>query len=1015
MQVLPSTATLVSDVTGAGLCNGSATATPAGGVSPYSYSWDNGETTATASALCAGNHCVIITDASGCTTTACITINEPGPLSVTLTPTDLLCNGICTGSVISSATGGVSPYTYVWSNSATSQSISNVCAGTYDITVTDANGNTATASTTVNEPTLLSITSASGTDPLCNGSCDGTLTGVASGGTGTILYTWTGIGSGASQTNVCSGNYTLTVTDDNSCTSTTTVTLNDPPLLNVSTIPTDAHCNQSDGSADAIASGGTAGYTYEWFSDAALTSSLGTGTNLPNVAAGTYYVSATDANGCTANTTATVGNLSGPTATAIVNSNVTGNGLCNGNATVTAGSGTAPYTYLWDNGETTATASALCAGTFCVTITDANGCTVSTCVTITEPAPLAVTITPVDLVCNGICNGSASSTPTGGVAPYTYSWSNGATTANINNLCAGTYDITVTDANGNTASASATINEPPALSIITVNAMDANCFGSCDGSVAISATGGTGTVQYNWTGIGTGASQTGLCAGTYNVTVFDDNGCTITSSATVNEPTPMTVTLTSVNANCGQADGSASATVSGGTPPYVYSWTSGGNAATENNLSAGSYDVTVTDGKGCTVTQTITVGNNPAGTLSVSLISNVSCNGGNNGELSATMTGGAAPFTYSWNSVPVQTTATATNLTAGNYTITVTDANGCMLTDNGTVTEPTALIISANTTNVLCYSGNDGTLNGTANGGTTPYTIDWTYTSSGNSVGSTLNITGQPAGAYILTVTDANNCTETSTVTIYQPDTLVVSVVSSDVLCNGACNGSATATPTGGVSPYTYLWNNSLNEITPTAQQLCAQTYTVTITDANGCIAHQDAVINEPPAIVLTSTTINSNCGQSDGEACVNTSGGVAPYIISWPNGANTSCITNIPAGTYLVEIQDDNDCFANLSIDVLDNNGPSADIIDSTMVSCYNGNDGNATVNIVGGSGFFTVQWDANAANQTTPTQRVKPRKMKPTRRKFCRLFSFSPPSKTFIKVKNAGVLSGCRQILMS
>jgi hypothetical protein len=958
------TAAVNNNATGAGLCNGSATVTPTGGVAPYTYLWANGVTTATAANLCAGNNCVTVTDAAGCTTTVCVTITEPGPLSVSLTPTNLFCNGVCNGAVSSSASGGVAPYTYLWSNGATTANITGVCAGNYSVTVTDANGNTATASSTVTEPTIIDITSSFGSNPLCFGACDGTLSATANGGTGALTYSWSGLGAGANQTGVCSGTYTLTVTDANGCSATNAVTLNNPTQLLVAPSVIDAHCGLADGSASANATGGTGAISYSWNTTPVQTTATAT-----NIAAGTYNVTATDANGCSATGTATVANLAGPVPTATVNSNATGAGICNGSATVTVAGGIAPYSFLWSNGATTATVNNLCAGNACVTVTDASGCSAQVCVTITQPLPLVVTLTPLNLTCNGTCIGQVSSTVTGGVAPYTYSWSNGSTNPNLTGLCAGNYSLTVIDANGNIATQAATVSEPTAIVVSSVTATPTLCNASCDGQVSASASGGTGALTYVWTGGLNGANQTGLCAGTYNLVVTDANACSATGSATVTSPAALAVTFTTVNSSCGNANGSATATVTGGTAPYTYNWNAGSITDTQSGVAAGTYSLTITDANGCTLTSNVTINDNAAGTLSMTITSQVTCNGAANGSANGVMTGGAAPFNYSWNTTPVQTTQTATNLAPGTWTLTVTDANGCPITGTVTITEPSALLVNANHTDVQCAGGSDGTVSATISGGVAPYTIAWTN-SGGANVGSTASVSALIADTYTITVTDANGCISTATVVVAQPAPYSLTVTPTDAKCFGSCDGLATATVVGGTTPYSYQWNDALTQVTAGASFLCAGNYSVTVTDAHNCVLTASTTIGQPTAITMSSTAVDAHCQQDDGSGCITVSGGVTPYAYNWLSIANTTtCGNNLFAGTYLVEVTDANDCRDTVAVVVNDIAGPTAVIIAQTNVSCNSLTDGSATVNMVGGTGIFTVLWDPSANGQTTPT----------------------------------------------
>jgi gliding motility-associated-like protein len=962
--------------------NGAAAVTVSGGTAPYTYTWSPSVSSgASATGLTAGTYNVTITDFNNCSAVVSIVITQPTALTaVAAVTTNVSCNAGATGSANVNVSGGAGGYSYNWftgtapagtSIGQTGTSATGLVAGNYYVVVTDANGcGIFSNAITITQPTALTAAGV-GTNPACNGASTGSINLTASGGTTPYTFAWTGPGAFVSNAEdpsaLSAGTYNVTVTDGNGCTTTASVTLTNPALLTVSATPVDAHCGLSDGSASATSTGGTGAITFQWYSNAGLTTLVGTGASLPNVAANTYYVVATDANGCTVNTSTTIANLSGVTATATVTGNATGAGVCNGSASVTPSGGVSPYTYLWSNGATTAIATGLCAGSNCVTVTDASGCTINVCVTITEPAPLALNLLPTNLTCFGVCNGSISSAVSGGVSPYTYSWSNGSTTANITGICAGFYSLTVTDANGNTAVLSTTITQPTAVTITSTTPTATLCSGSCDGAVTAAASGGTGALTYSWALVGTGATQTGLCAGTYNLTVTDANGCPATASATVTSPSALGITIATVNANCGASNGSATATVTGGTTAYSYSWSAGSTTATQNSIPAGPVTVNVTDANGCTITGNATVANNPLGSLSMTLNNHVSCFGAANGSATATVTGGAGPYGYSWSSG--QTTAAVNNFGPGTFTLTVTDANGCTLTDNVTITEPAALQLTPSSTFVTCAGGSDGSVTSVIAGGTTPYTINWTN-AAGASVGTTQTVTGLVGGTYTISVTDANGCTLTASTTVAEPAAYSVTVTPFHVDCKDACSGSASAFVTGGTAPYNFVWNDPLTQITSGALFLCDGSYTVTVTDDNGCVITGSTVINEPALMVPTPSSVDAHCQQNDGSGCVAVTGGVSPYTFSWlSTGNTTNCQNNLFAGTYLVEITDANGCTDTSAIQVNDIAGPSAVIIASDDVNCFGGNDGSATVNMVGGTGIFTVLWDANAANQTTPT----------------------------------------------
>ncbi len=440
--------------------------------------------------------------------------------------------------------------------------------------------------------------------------------------------------------------------------------------------------------------------------------------------------------------------------------NVSCNGSCTGTATASASSGTSPYNYLWSNGQTAATATGLCAGSFTVTVTDAASQTATSTATISQPSALTSTGSQTNVSCNGGSNGTATANPAGGTSPYSYLWGNSATTQTISGLSAGTSSFSVTDANGCPSTGSVTITQPTALAAASTPTSPL-CNGGNDGSAMVSASGGTSPYSYLWSNGQATASSTGLIAGAYTVTVTDANNCTKTSTATLTEPTTITINATSTNASCGNSDGAASAIAAGGTGNLAYLWSNSATTTTITGLAAGTYTVSVTDGNGCTKIATANVSSSGAPAAIISNQANILCNGGSNGTATVTASGGATPYTYLWNTTPPQTTQTATGLSAGNYSVSVTDTSGvCPGIASVVISEPALL---SSTTSATPDSGStNGTATAYGTGGSTPYSYSWNTSPAQSSVMAT----GLAAGNYSVTVSDANGCSSTSSATV---------------------------------------------------------------------------------------------------------------------------------------------------------------------------------------------------------------------------------------------------------
>jgi hypothetical protein len=930
-------------------CNGGTDGTVStvsgGGTGAYTYTWSNAQTTANLTNVAAGTYDLTVSDANGCSITASTTLTEPTPLTLSLTGTNISCNGGTDGTVSTVSGGGTGAYTYTWSNAQTSANLTNVTAGTYDLTVSDANGCSITASTTLTEPTPLTL-SLTGTNISCNGGTDGTVSTVSGGGTGAYTYTWSNAQTTANLTNVAAGTYDLTVSDANGCSITASTTLTEPTPLTLSLTGTNISCNGgTDGTVSTVSGGGTGAYTYTW-------SNAQTTANLTNVAAGTYDLTVSDANGCsiTASTTLTEPT---PLTLSLTGTNISCNGGTDGTVSTVSGGGTGAYTYTWSNAQTSANLTNVTAGTYDLTVSDANGCSITASTTLTEPTPLTLSLTGTNISCNGGTDGTVSTVSGGGTGAYTYTWSNAQTTANLTNVAAGTYDLTVSDANGCSITASTTLTEPTPLTL-SLTGTNISCNGGTDGTVSTVSGGGTGAYTYTWSNAQTSANLTNVTAGTYDLTVSDANGCSITASTTLTEPTPLTLSLTGTNISCnGGTDGTVSTVSGGGTGAYTYTWSNAQTTANLTNVAAGTYDLTVSDANGCSITASTTLTEPTPLTLSLTG-TNISCNGGTDGTVSTVSGGGTGAYTYTWSNA--QTSANLTNVTAGTYDLTVSDANGCSITASTTLTEPTPLTLSLTGTNISCNGGTDGTVSTVSGGGTGAYTYTW------SNAQTTANLTNVAAGTYDLTVSDANGCSITASTTLTEPTPLTLSLTGTNISCNGGTDGTVSTVSGGGTGAYTYTWSNA--QTTANLTNVAAGTYDLTVSDANGCSITASTTLTEPTPLTLSLTGTNISCnGGTDGTVSTVSGGGTGAYTYTWSNAQTTANLTNVAAGTYDLTVSDANGCSITAST-TLTEPTPLTLSLTGTNISCNGGTDGTVSTVSGGGTGAYTYTW-SNA--QTT------------------------------------------------
>src|SRR6185312_14343903 len=583
-----------------------------------------------------------------------------------------------------------------------------------------------------------------------------------------------------------------------------------------------------------------------------------------------------------------------------------------GSATITASGGTSPYNYLWTpSAQTTATATGLKAGTYTITITDINSCTGTTTVSLTQPTVLKASIgTPTYPPCNGGV-GSATGSRAGGTSPYTYSWTPSAqTTATATGLRAGTYSIIVTDFNGCTASASVVITQPTVVNG-TVSATYPACNGGA-GTATIVASGGTPAYKYSWKPSGqTTATATGLIAGTYTVTVTDSHGCTGTASITLSQPNVLSVTTSFTHASCSLPNGTATATATGGTVPYGYNWTPGGQTnATAVGLLAGTYTVKVTDLHNCTASATVTVTQPSPELVSVSGTTNVTCNGLSNGTATASGSGGTAPYAYQWSPAGGNG-ITGTGLAAGKYTVNIKDANGCTATATTTITQPPALVVTVTGPQIRCL-GNSGTYTANVTGGTGPYNYSWAPSNMGvgSPTSSVTTLTPPSSITYTVTVTDANGCVQFGYMSFSFPPPLAVSIAGDAVTCSKR-TANLCGLATGGTGGDIYLWE-PINLVTPciTIPTSITTIYTLTVTDNCGVSVSASTTVHvqPPPAASFV-----ANSTQGCAPMCVqfrNTTpptGGTEMY--EWNFGDGDSLKQENPiycyskAGTYNVTL----------------------------------------------------------------------------------------------------------------
>ncbi len=584
-----------------------------------------------------------------------------------------------------------------------------------------------------------------------------------------------------------------------------------------------------------------------------------------------------------------------------------------------------------------------------------------------NPCDLTVTINGTDPTC-GDSNGSATANADQGTEPYTYSWNNGDNVETITDLSNGDYSVTVTDYDGCTAEASVTLSgtSGPSVNTSGVNITDANCSAS-DGSITgITVSGGASPVTYSWennsgTEVGTSIDLTNIPSGTYSLTVTDDNGCEdYAGPFTVNDiggPVIDDSGISITDAACGGSNGSISGIgVSAGTPPYTYIWYDAssnqvGTSLDMNHVPGGTYILEVTDASGCLAQEgPYTIDDIPGPDVNYNAI-DVSCYGSSDGEIYVNVTSGTAPFTYNWSNG--DNTQNLTGLSAGIYGLTVTDANGCEASLQATVSEPGPISVSADSDVVICY-GESTDIDASASGGSSPYSFYWGNGTSFSPGGQTLSVSPDNDTVYYVYAVDGNGCySDTAVVNVTVSPQMFLDLDVENVNCHGVCDGEVVASVSGGIGPYDYSWDSNGN----TLSNICAGSYTLTVTDQYGCSADTAYSITEPDTLIGYIFNEDPLCpGSADGSAWVNVQGGVPPYSYHWTQGHQSDSADNLSAGLHEVTVTDANGCQMVLSTYLVD---PDEIIISGTgnRQICIDGSASFSTA-VTGGTPPYTFHW---------------------------------------------------------
>jgi subtilisin-like proprotein convertase family protein len=947
------------------------------------FKWSNGDTISGSgiTGLAGGTYAVTITSGTCQSVLNNLVVRQPDSIRIVANLVSPKCQNTREGIIDLNVFGGRGSYQYRWSSGQNTEDLFNLSRGAYTVTVTDASGCTQTRSFELSGPPLLTAVVDSTKAVTCAGRSDGSLRVSGRGGTAPYQYNWANGLAGPVLRNLPSGSYSLTVTDAAGCSIPFNAIIGSAEPLRARIVQSAApKClGDTTGQITTAVTGGTAPYRFAWTNGA-------TTANLRSLKVGTYAALVTDRNGCTTDSIKVgLSALAGIRARPQIASPAC-LGLATGGINLRP-QGQAPFRFRWSNGDTTAFTAGLGVGKHSVNIRDALGCSLDTTISIaasTQPiqANFAISSPTCSNTADGFVNVQMLRIDN---PPIQYMWENGTSVEDRFNLPSGLYGITITDRLGcKLVRDSIKLEQPSAINYQVAGIGQVLCSGDSTGFIELAISGGRRPYRVAWEGSkSTQPSAYKLKAGDYRAFITDGNGCPITGDFKITQPSPLRAeTQTQVNNTTCDASrfNTIRAVVSGGTGPYTYRWSNGATTSALANVVSGNYNVTVSDANGCSVATPLLKLRDSGEPIKLLEFKtrDISCFGQRNGEVSATITGGLAPYTFFFNNfgtpiVTNQATAVIRNLPVDNdYRVLIVDAKGCQVSsETRSINEPSLLNIRRDSLrNLRCGDLSNGAIFITPRGGTPPYAFNWYQKSNNRQVAVTEDLIGVGAGTFYVVVTDSRICLDTLEVgplNASAPIRLASSSVT-DIRCQGDASGSITVTVEGGRQPYRYAWNGRTgNRILSNVR---AGTYQLQVTDADSCkISFPAFLIREPSTQGLTvlDTLSEITCnGGNNGAISIGISGGKGPYRWSWQNpqgqtfGIDTRRIQQLRAGTYTLNLSDADNCTRVIPYNVVQ---PLPIQTSFDLLRPKAGqNDGSIRANVRGGTQPYRYQWSNGA-----------------------------------------------------
>ncbi len=967
-------------------CNsndGTITIEPLDGTAPYTFQWSGEQSGATGdiqsthtiTGLKKGTYSITVSDSSplGCRIVIpFVAINSPEiNISVDSVWTPA-CNGDANGKIFIKNAGNQN-VSYLWSNGKTQKDIDNLAIGKYSLTVTSNACVQVLKDIEVKATAKLGLLSALITDVSCT--ANGKIAVTALGGTEPYRYDWNNFTKSPILKNVSAGIYVVTITDFRDCKFISNgLEIKKAEALTIIPQVTTPKCKgETTAKIDINVNGGGRPYAFRWSNNA-------TTEDLINIGAGQYKVSITDANACLV--VSEFFDISEPNLLTFNNliNTPTCKGSNNGSISLTANGGTAPYQFDWNNQKTTNEINQLVEGFYLATITDNQGCSVTTS-TYNLTAPQAMSFTFKQLrneTCAGKTDAFINLETAGGTKPYQFQWSSGQKTEDLNNIVGGIYKLTISDAKGCIfAPDSFVLSGLQRLQIKRDSMVLPTCYNTSDGKIFYEIKGGAAPYEYKWKDGSFNPNIFNLKSGTYNVIATDVNGCKIAADFKLPQPQPIgieVVTLDSIDCY-GDENACVDVVVMGGTAPYRYFWNDGSNNQDLCGVPAGDYKMTVLDKNNCIFTSSAIIIPSPS-PLRVVLKNNTGkCGGAAFGTLDVDVFGGSPPYKFVWNNG--ETTQDLVDVPSGTYSVVVTDRKNCKaVLSNIIIQNPLQRLRFEQFTkeNISCYEREDGKAVVRIAGGEAPFAYNWSRGEQHFFSERKDSLINLAKGSISLVVTDNLGCViKSDTLNIFEPNLLDIYYKNAkNQTCVGIADGFIDINPSGGTQPYRFVWSNGAT--TEDINNLATGFYSLALTDQNQCFTTKNFSISAPanPIFAKVDSIKNVTCkGKNNGEILLKTSEGKTPYLYKWSHAPtlNKSRATALLSGFYSVIVKDDLGCEFKLSNIAVPEPLAIGVIVDTVQSSlCKGDKGGKIVVSPTGGTPPYGYLW-SNAATVYNPS----------------------------------------------